>query len=464
MIVETLVKGLKIFDFLRPWSFALPSCFLFFLSPFSLMADPPKEHVLYVKAKKELTSLYLSQFFLKQSSLSTDYLKQLYDILYTDFACNGFSEIKPKKESVEKILKTTPGQIAKDLPARHTLYFEIEGHTLKTNCYNANILAGANLEDVHLTGQLPLDAARIHALADSLCELMYGERGIASCDIIYCQKKDAASSSSQMCIKNFDGLAPREILDEKTVALFPIFVPLASKIIYTDFTHKPRKLYICHVNSTKGSPLLHHLLGDQLFPAISARGDLLAFVSNAAGWADLFVVQLKKDQTICGKPVQVYTNPKAAISCPTFNEDGSKLAFVSDHDGITGIYILDVIEVLRSHKTPKLQCITKKNKVNEVPSWSPDGKKIAYSAKTEGIYQIWIYDCETKEEYQLTEGPEDKENPSWAPNSLHLVYNTTSPSYDLFVINLNQLKAIQITHGPEIKHYPYWDRTIKRPQ
>ena len=98
--------------------------------------------------------------------------------------------------------------------------------------------------------------------------------------------------------------------------------------------------------------------------------------------------------------------------------------------------------------------ITKKNRENISPAWSPNGKKIAYSAKIGDTRQIWIYDLDTEEEMQLTTGPENKENPSWAPDSIHLIYNTDQEGVgQIYLIDLFQQKPIQITHGNGIKRF-----------
>ena len=75
------------------------------------------------------------------------------------------------------------------------------------------------------------------------------------------------------------------------------------------------------------------------------------------------------------------------------------------------------------------------------------------------IQQIWIYDFLSDEEMPLTTGPENKENPSWAPDSFHLVYNTESDDVcELYVIHLNQGEPIQISKGPEQKRFASWQQ------
>ena len=110
-----------------------------------------------------------------------------------------------------------------------------------------------------------------------------------------------------------------------------------------------------------------------------------------------------------------------------------------------------------SGKRPDPVLLTKRNNENTCPAWSPDGTKLAYSAKTNGVRQIWVYDFTTKEERQLTFGPGNKENPAWAPDSVHLVFNSTdATASELYLVNLNQPEALRISKGPGKKHYPSW--------
>ncbi len=67
----------------------------------------------------------------------------------------------------------------------------------------------------------------------------------------------------------------------------------------------------------------------------------------------------------------------------------------------------------------------------------------------------------TGQEWQLTDGTGNKENPSWAPDSQHLVFNSTDGhSSELYLVNLNQPDVVKITSGPGIKHYPSWEKEL----
>ena len=159
-----------------------------------------------------------------------------------------------------------------------------------------------------------------------------------------------------------------------------------------------------------------------------------------------------------GKPIQLFSRPGSVQASPTFSPDGSSLVFVSDHGGTPRIYQLSLADrMLQKGKAAPKDLGGPLGEATS-PSWSPDGKKLAYSAKVGTVRQIWVYDFALEKHTQLTTGFEDKENPSWAQDSLHLVYNTTSPSYQLYVLDLLTKKPFRITCGEGRFHYPYWEK------
>jgi len=181
------------------------------------------------------------------------------------------------------------------------------------------------------------------------------------------------------------------------------------------------------------------LRGNQLLPAISSGKTELAFISDAAGRADLFIKQYNTERKT--KPRQLFSYPGASNASPSFSPDG-KIAFVSDKTGTPRIYIIDLL-----HKHPPM-LLTRKHVENTCPSWSPDGKKIAYIAKVEGVRQIWIYDLITKQESALTRGGFNKENSVWAPDNLHIYFNSVDKKQtQLYMLHINHPNPIQITFG-----------------
>ena len=409
-----------------------------------------EENVVLVRAKQGLKSVYISQFIKNDSPLSNEYLEQLHNLLTFDFTHNGYSEIKDSSSSIESVIAHKPTQLSSLDLARHIIRLELDQFELKPSLFTRNVSMGQTLDPISLSGQLESDAEKIHRLADLLHYKMYNIPGVASLKIVFAKDND-------IWVKHFDTLEEERVTYENAHAACPIFIPNTHEVIYTSYKNGQPKLFHTFLNQSKGTPYVR-LRGNQLLPSISPYANFLAFISDANGRPDLFIQRIDHQRRAKGSAQQIYTHPTATQSSSAFSPDGSSLVFVSDQSNTPRIYLIDLTETLKTRKLPQIECITHKNRENTSPSWSPDGNKIAYSAKTDGIRQIWIYDIASNEEIQLTNGPEDKENPAWAPNSLHLTYNTTSPKFDLYVVNLNNPTPVQITSGQGIKHFPSWEQ------
>lgn len=310
-----------------------------------------------------------------------------------------------------------------------------------------------------MTGILEKDRQKIHRIADRLVKTLFEKEGIASTKILYTTKN---GEISQVWECDYDGKNARQVTKENALLLSPVYIPpkagaQSSAFLYISYRSGQPKVMLASLKNGQGEPILS-LRGTQLMPAISLQRDKIAFISDTLQNPDLFLQAVDFEKGPIGKPQQVFSAPKASQGSPTFSPDGKKIAFVSNKDGSPKIYVMEIPLPGANFKKLTPQLITRKNRENTAPTWSPDGKKIAYTARSQGNRQIWMYDFSTRQETQLTEGEENKENPSWASNSFHLVYNTADEKgNDLFFLNLRQLDPVRITSGKGEKRYPNWE-------
>lgn len=311
-----------------------------------------------------------------------------------------------------------------------------------------------------LTGNSSLDRRVMHKIADQVYEALTQKKGVANSKIYYAlQLPEGKKWKSEIWAADYDGKNARQLTEEKSYCISPTLFPVEgaftkNKYLYVNYKLGQPKIYIASFDSPKGKPFLS-LRGNQLLPSISPRGDLMAFISDAGGQADLFLQAISPEKGLIGKPLQLYSFPRSVQASPTFRPDGKKIAFVSDQEGTPRIFLID-IPSLAKWKRPHPVCLTRRYRENTCPSWSPDGTKLAYSAKINGYRQIMVYNFMTSEEIQLTTGKRHKENPCWAPNGSSILFNTVESSSELFFIQLKQKKMVQISEGLGKKHYPAW--------
>jgi TolB protein len=93
------------------------------------------------------------------------------------------------------------------------------------------------------------------------------------------------------------------------------------------------------------------------------------------------------------------------------------------------------------------------------PSISHDNTKIAYSAKKNGYWDIYILNLNDGSEIRVTDSPEYDGSPSWSSDDLFITYESyTNGNLDIFIQDLQNLEGdpIQLTNGEEPQFSPSW--------
>lgn len=426
--------------------------------------------IVHLHLSEPKVPLYLGPFIGKHT-LTQSYLEELQSILNFDLEQTAKITVYSKQETKDKLFfqddfkRVFASDLWRDLKVKYVLLPKIEEGNLSLMVYHVEFNHIQHYKNIPLAGNLSSDRKQLHKLADSLHQYFFNQPGIASTKILYTLQLPNAESkernfSSEIWECDYDGKNTKRLTPSDQYCITPIFFPpkdhhAPSQFLYVSYEKGPSKIFISPLGEFSPKQLID-LRGNQLLPTLTRDRSKIAFISDAGGRADLFLQAIHPDRGLLGKPIQVFSFPASVQASPTFSPDGSQIAFVSDKDGTPRIYLIETPHLSKSLKLPKAHCISLKNKENICPNWSPDGRKLAYSAKTDGVRQVWIYDFESREEKQLTTGSEHKENPSWAPDNQHLVFNTVGSTSELYVINLLQPTMIKISSGPGKKHYPAW--------
>jgi len=410
--------------------------------------------------------LYLSRFICNDGSLDSAYCAKLENILQFDLDFNGMTYLLKPTNEREKLGgagnfdKSLSAEEWRALGAYYVVKVQIENKKLSAHLYAVNGEMAKSIDDLPLTGILSRDRRQIHQLADTIHKALFDKEGIASTHIIYTIKNQSAS---EVWEADYDGENRRRLTLDSGYAITPAYVPpkpshSSGSFLFVSYKTGQPKIYYQSLSEGAQPNRLTYLKGNQLMPAISRQRDKLAFISDITGNPDLFIQLFSPETGAIGKPYQIFATHLATQGTPTFSPDGKKIAFVSNKDGAPRIYMMDVPAPGTSLKDIKARLVSKRNQESTAPAWSPDGTKIAYCSITSGVRQIWVYDLTTREERQLTQGMGNKENPSWAPNSLHLAFNSSDAgACELYLANLNQANTIKISSGVGEKRFPSWE-------
>lgn len=124
---------------------------------------------------------------------------------------------------------------------------------------------------------------------------------------------------------------------------------------------------------------------DDITPAISPDGKMLAFSSNRDGQWDLYWMD------IASGSIERLTNTPEYDAAPSFSPDGQLLAYesLSDQDG-GGLEIF--IGFPGQNKEPLR--LTDNPAADYSPAWSPQGRQVAFVSDRSGEKEIWLADLD----------------------------------------------------------------------
>ncbi len=448
---------------------------------FSSSASCGEADELYVMLGSELALLptYVQTIDSKDPTLSPDYVKQLKTVLEFDLNNNGMTRIVSGKDKDLITAALAGKESAADIEAlrKQTLSYLLQWKVQReVEVQVVNITEGTTrtIRGGSFTGDMVKDRAKIHQVADSIFQTLFQKPGIASTKIAYIVRKkgEKGITTSEVYVADYDGHNARQLTHTRSLCATPAWIPQRISGLAAGDT-LPRHQSLVYVSYELGQPKLFGvsirdghtyristMRGNQLTPTISSDGSAIAFCSDITGTADLFYAPFEGGIGVIGKPRQIFHVKGTATGCPTFSPDGKKIAFVSNKDGSAKIYTLDIPEPGTKPEDLKPVLMTKRCRENTAPAWSPDGKKIAYTAKNGGDRQIWIYDLERHTEQQLTDTKGNKESPSWAPDSMHIVFHATNgANCDIYMASINQPKPVKIVSGNGDALFPVWEKS-----
>ena len=458
------------------WIWLVASINLFPLT--SLMAQEGEKDPFVVKLATEssLNPLYLLPIGRDQSSLNESYIRQLEQILTFDLNHNGASFVAKRTPESDQLGQSGSfnhlGSSVrwKERNIFYVVKAEIQDQSIAMFILDVQKQSLKSSDLFPLNGDLGHDRSQVHRMADVIHKALFATEGIASTHILYTIKTQNSPDSSKWISEvweaDYDGGNAHKLTQERSYCVTPVYLPpkpgyATGGFLYVSYQLGQPKIFAASLKDGKNSRLTY-IRGNQLMPAISLQRDKVAFICDVTGNPDLFLQYFNPEKGSIGKPQQIFSARQATQGSPTFSPDGKRIAFVSDKDGSPKIYLIQIPSPGTALKDIKATLISKCNRENSAPSWSPDGTKLAYCARAKGDRQIWVYDFNTHQEKQVTQGEGHKENPSWAPNSLHLVFNSSDPkSNELFIINLNQSEATQITFGSGEKRFPNWEPRMR---
>ena len=175
---------------------------------------------------------------------------------------------------------------------------------------------------------------------------------------------------------------------------------------------------------------------------------MLAFVSERDGNSEIYVINVD------GTGLLRLTDNAAHDLDPAWSPDGKRIAFASDRAGDLDIYVMDADGSNLVRRT--------QSGSSRAPAWSADGKNIAFSSNRDGQLRIYVMNEDGDWANPTPVGHNRGWNtyPAWSPDGARIAFGSDWRAfdlvYDVYVMNADGSQITTLFEGPFFGPWIYY--------
>ncbi len=181
-------------------------------------------------------------------------------------------------------------------------------------------------------------------------------------------------------------------------------------------------------------------------PSVSPDGSQLAFIR----FRQLMLLDFATNR------IAPLSLPKLKMfSHPAWSPDGRKLSFSALHYHPDNMQISSVHLILLDLETGRWDCLTPHQGNHVRSDWSPDGRYLLFTRSTLEETSLWVWDTKTKTTRRL--GPRNARSGAWSPDGKKVVCVMNN---DLWLLDAKEGTARPLWQTPETdEDAPCWTPT-----
>ncbi len=281
----------------------------------------------------------------------------------------------------------------------------------KINFQLFDVYKGEQLMGYHMTVGARELRRSAHHISNIIYEKLTGLKGAFNTRIAYITsfRKKNGRQIYKLEVADADGFNPKTIASSREPLMSPAWSPDGKKIAYVSFEKKSSAIFIQDLATGKRSQVTK-FRGINGAPAWSPNGGQLALTLSKDGSPDIYVL------TLANQSLRKLTKSYGIDTEPSWSPDGRNIVFTSDRGGKPQLYLIP-------SSGGRVKRLTFDGDYNAKGSFSRDGKHLTMVHANRGDYRIAVMDMATRSIDILTRGKLD-ESPSFAPNGSMILYST----------------------------------------
>jgi TolB protein len=293
----------------------------------------------------------------------------------------------------------------------------------------------------------PENAGRLgKSIADEIVGALTGVPGVADTEMAYVSNR---IGSKEVFVMDANGDNQRAATHWGAITSFPSWDPDASGLVVTSYRYRSRPWLFALKRGGQPSGRLFQNLPDstRLYRGVyDPSGTRLAIVGSVDGVSEIFTATR-------GGGLTRLTNDRYIDVGPTWSPDGRQIAFVSDRTGAPQIYVMNA-------DGSGVRRLTFDGSYNTSPAWSPNGEWIAFETRIDSQFDIWKIRPAGGPSIPVVSNPRSDEQPCWSPDGRLIAFASTRYGrYDIYVASeagdTRDLPARRITNQGNNTH-PAW--------
>lgn len=277
-----------------------------------------------------------------------------------------------------------------------------------------------------------------HSIANDIYYSLTGESGIFRSRIAYVA---AEKGEKELSIMDWDGDRVAKTGLKAHILMTPRWSRDGTKIVYSAERNRQWGIYLLNFGSLKAEKVFSSQ-GTNISADFAADGEEIIFSSSKEGTPDLYSLHLKNSR------LKKLTTSYGINVSPAVSPDSRSIAFVSDRGGSPQIYVMrkDGTDVRR---------VTFEGSYNTSPCWSPKGDKIVFTGRR-GTNQIFLVNPDGSGLVQLT-SQGNNEDPSFSPDGRYIAFSSDRGGVKgIYVMRANGENQMRITPRNLRAYGPRW--------
>ena len=368
-----------------------------------------------VEAGKELRKipLALSQFLPVRADqpVDLDLAEAFRDIVRSDLLYSRYFDIQEDALSPAN-LDTGPEALAfwKTLaPHLVTGKAQDAGSVWTFNARLQDLKSGDIVMDKFYQGEKRAMRRAAHMFSDDVTQRVTGRKGIAHSKLVFANN---STGRKEIYMVDYDGENLTKLTSDNSINLLPRWSNDGERIYYTTYRWGNPDMFEIDLKAGKIRPFTT-FQGLNIPGGISPDGMTMLMTLSRGDDPNIYTLD------VVSKKAKKLLKGFGVSSSPTWSPDGKEAAFVSDRSGNPQIYIINI-------ETGKTRKLTKMNWC-DFPSWSPSGEWIVFAGRETSKEKMNIFatDLTGSQIRRLTYKAGDNEDPTWSPDGRLIAFTST---------------------------------------